>query len=224
MNPRKKPSKSREKKPPVPGITKNMVVDLDITDLEPSGEGSGIYRDIPVLISRTMPGDRVKIKIKNTALNRAFGELVQVLQPSDKRREPGCSSFIKGCGGCQWLHIDYAEQQSQKVRLMRNLFRRSGFTLDLIKGISGMADPTGCRNKLSLLNQDEALSFMMENSRENIELPDCPQETLAIRKAYVLLKKIRFPKEIQQIHLRSNREGKIGVCFFVRSARTRSSS
>ena len=52
--------------------------------------------------------------------------LVEVLEPSAHRVAPPCPELARGCGACQWQHIEVGEQRSQKEQIVLDALRRIG--------------------------------------------------------------------------------------------------
>ncbi len=92
-------------------------------------EGKGIARvgKFPVFIDNVCPEDIVKIRISKVNKNYAYGELIEITQPSQYRTKPKCP-FHNLCGSCNWQHINYEMQLKQK----RNI------VAETIKNISGI--------------------------------------------------------------------------------------
>lgn len=197
-------------------MQKNEMIEILITSIGYDGAGMAKRKDLDLFVPRSLPGNAVRVKIKNIRPHSAEGELVKIIKPSVKRVEPGCSAFENGCGGCQWLHMEYGEQLFWKKKLLTDVLKFQGNYSGGINDIIGMKNPSHCRNKLSLLNKDGRLVFMQENSSKTIFLDRCRQEIEGNQKVYDKMKDFSFPPEILQLHLRSNEDGKTGIHFFVK--------
>lgn len=102
------------------------LVSLQIDDLSSAGEGVGRDSDgRAVFVAKTVPGESVTARITREQRTWARGELVEVVDPSDERREPRCPLFER-CGGCQLQHVTYARQLDWKQHRIREALARIG--------------------------------------------------------------------------------------------------
>ena len=94
-----------------------------------SNQGDGVAKvDIPslqltswvIFTPFTIPGETVRIRITRNNKNCSLAELVEVITPSSHRRDPLCPLFTQ-CGGCQYQHIDYPLQLSEKTSQIKQL-------------------------------------------------------------------------------------------------------
>jgi 23S rRNA (uracil1939-C5)-methyltransferase len=89
--------------------------------------------DRPVFVAFAAPGDRVEAEVPGGE-GAAHAELVRVLEGGPGRILPPCPHFgpafdgepDRRCGGCEWLHLDYALQLRQKERALAETLRRIG--------------------------------------------------------------------------------------------------
>jgi len=196
----------------------NDIILAKIQSLNHNGEGVFKTKDITIFVPRGVPGDTLKVKVKKLRKNYGSGEIIAIVKPSPLRVNPECKAFENGCGGCQWLHIDYKTQLLWKARIVNKIL---GVALnENIKVLPclGMKEPYHYRNKLSLNREDsknsKKLGLMKENSLEIVEFDYCKQELESNQKAYEIIRKQRIPFSITQIHVRSNQKGETGIYFY----------
>lgn len=79
---------------------KNDILTIDIEDMGHDGEGIGKAEGYTLFVKDTVIGDRAEVKIMKAKKNYGYARLLQVLKPSQDRREPRCS-IARACGGCQ---------------------------------------------------------------------------------------------------------------------------
>jgi len=93
-------------------------VDVEIEKLVYGGDGLARVGGMALFVPLAAPGDYARIRV--TAIGRGFarGEIVQVLQPGDARRDPRCRHFGI-CGGCSLQHVAYASQLDAKAGFVR---------------------------------------------------------------------------------------------------------
>lgn len=87
--------------------------------------GMGIVRDgaTTVFLPFVIPGEKIKFKIIEGTKKPVMGELMEVIDASNARREPPCPVFGK-CGGCQLQHIAYKTQLKLKREIVQETFSR----------------------------------------------------------------------------------------------------
>jgi len=93
----------------------NDVVLLTIKRLGINGEGIAYYKRLAVFIPGAIVSEEVEVKITKVEEKYAYGEIVKIKKPSDKRVTPPCPYYGK-CGGCQLQHMTYEEQIAQKKK------------------------------------------------------------------------------------------------------------
>lgn len=194
-------------------MKKNDIIDIKITSIDRNGNGTGLYKDLQVAVSRTIPGDTIKARVLSVNRKAVTAVLESISLPSADRIQPACEAFNKGCGGCQWLNMDYGTQLKWKDRLIQENFKNMNCRIDsIVPDSSGM----GCRNKFSLINHEGRLSFMQEYSHDAVFLSDCPMEMDTIIPVFKKLIVLKYPPDVLQIHIRASPSGTCGLSVFIR--------
>jgi 23S rRNA (uracil1939-C5)-methyltransferase len=183
---------------PVSGL-----IEGTISALNEFGDGVFKLRERTIKVARTLPGDRVRVRLPAGDRRFVYGELVKLLAPSPDRIDPGCEAFGAGCGGCQWLGLPYAGQLRWKDRILRELFRQRCPAVVRIDGIVAMDDPEAYRNKLSARNEAGRAVFMQEFGDRAIAPAACRVETPANQAFWQWLRGLDLPPDVLQIHARS---------------------
>lgn len=173
-----------------------------------------------LFVQRGVPGDRVRLRV--IKYKKGYGTAVteKLITPSPDRVNPRCTGFESGCGGCQWLHIDYPVQCEWKTRIVRESLKRIGKVSVEVSPLIRMDNPFQCRNKLSLqLNvKGGECGIMKENTRQIINVDHCRQVLPGAQKAHAVVMKLLGDKEIPdlvtQIHIRANLEGECGFFLY----------
>lgn len=162
-------------------LTKNQLIELDITGV--TGEGSGVARyvaeDCPapglvVFIPFTAVGDRVLCRIVKVQKNHAFGRVERLLTASADRQENiGCPVYGK-CGGCSWRHITYEAECRYKWEWVRDTLRRVG-DLDIEPlPLVGADTPDRYRNKAQFpVAPGPLVGFYAPRSHRLVPCTDC---------------------------------------------------
>ncbi len=162
-------------------------IELEITTLTNLGAGLGRVDGWVVMVPFALPGERVRARVWRNKANYSDADLVAVLTPSTERVQPRCPLFGT-CGGCQYQHYSYPAQLEWKRRHVAELLERIG-------GIHAEVRPTCAspreyhyRSKITPHFQsprDAAarIGFLKDNSREVVDVPQCPIATEAINEA-----------------------------------------
>lgn len=143
-------------------------------------------------------------------------ELVQVVKPGPDRIAPGCRGFVEGCGGCQWLHLNYPAQLAWKEKNLAAILRSRAGYIGPIHPTIAMAQPGAYRNKLSLKNVGGHLAFVPEFDGTSLAPRDCLVQTPVLQAAWTRLRTLSVPPGIEQLHLRSNAAGQVGMHAFAK--------
>ncbi|GCL43643.1 23S rRNA (uracil(1939)-C(5))-methyltransferase RlmD [Anabaena sp. FACHB-1250] len=125
------------------------IIELEITDLNDTGDGVGRFEQRVVFVPDTVPGDRLLVKLLNVKPKYAYGQVQELLQASPQRVRPSCIVADK-CGGCQWQHIKYDYQLIAKQnQVIQALERIGGFVNIPVNPVLVAATSLGYRNKVT---------------------------------------------------------------------------
>jgi 23S rRNA (uracil1939-C5)-methyltransferase len=159
-------------------LQQGQVVELEITDLNTSGEGVGRHEGRVVFVPNTVTGDRITTKIIQSKAKFARGRVEQLLTPSPERIRPKCIVADK-CGGCQWQHIESSYQRSAKRQQIIQALQRIGGFEDLeVEPVLHAAD-LNYRNKstypLARSNTGQVQAgYYRYSSHKLVNLNQCP--------------------------------------------------
>lgn len=86
--------------------------------------GAGLARvnGMVVFVENACPGDKLKIKINHMTKNYAYGEILEIIEPSIDRVEPFCPMY-KICGACQLQNVRYEKQLEIKKEITQDAMR-----------------------------------------------------------------------------------------------------
>ncbi len=128
------------------------------------------HEGLVVFVPGLAPGDKALIEITHRKASYAEGRVKALFKPGPARVEAGCGHFPR-CGGCQWLHVSYAEQLAQKESLLKAQLRKFP-QLNWEPPIS--AAPGEARTRVRLHHKGGRLGFFAPNSRRLEPLAACP--------------------------------------------------
>lgn len=162
-------------------------------------------KSLVVFVPLTAPRDKVRIKIVRTEKNHLIGELLEILEPSDIRRQPICSYFSV-CGGCSWQHINEEEQVRQKELILTDLLKKSlpARTLELAPTVKSERS-FNYRNRIQLKQMGSELGYFRKASHQIVDIDSCPIANTQISEQIPKIKlSLKPTTEIKKFELRIN--------------------
>lgn len=158
--------------------TNGAVLELALTDLAYGGDAVGRYHGRAVFVPGGIPGERVRVRVVSEGKSSTRAELVEVLETSPERVAPRYPE-LSTSGGFQWQHIAYPAQVAWKTHIVRQLLTRIGhFAEPPVLPTIGMPDGSDLWRYRTVaqfaISPDGAIGFRRANSREVLDMPDCP--------------------------------------------------
>jgi tRNA/tmRNA/rRNA uracil-C5-methylase (TrmA/RlmC/RlmD family) len=135
-----------------------------------------------VLVRHTLPGERVRVRVTEEKSSYLRADAVEILRASPERVEPRCPWSGPGrCGGCDWQHVDLAEQRRLKAGVLAEQLRHlggiSGPTVDelVVEPIPGDAAGLGWRTRMRLAVDRHGVAGLRRHRSRTIQpIGDCP--------------------------------------------------
>ena len=143
-----------------------------------TAEGLGVCRieGCAVFVPQAVCGERCRVRVTHVGKHSAHGKIEEILEKSPHRTPRACP-YAKLCGGCQFWHLDYDEEQRLKAqRVLDALTRIGGAQLDAVP-ILGAESCTGYRNKAQYPVQMQkgrlVAGFYREKTHEVVPVEHC---------------------------------------------------
>lgn len=151
-------------------LKKDDIIEVRIDDIGAESSGIGRYNgEYVVFVPKTVPGDKVKARIRKKKKKYAETELIEVIEPSPFRITPECEYFGT-CNGCKMQHIEYAKQLEVKQNIVKNAFERiGGFENVVIPSVMGSDDIYFYRNKLEFSFSNDRWLTKEDMQAENVD-------------------------------------------------------
>jgi tRNA/tmRNA/rRNA uracil-C5-methylase (TrmA/RlmC/RlmD family) len=131
-----------------------------------------------VFVRHTLPGERVRVRVtedRHPGFCRA--DAVEVLEASPARVERPCPYSGPGrCGGCDWQHVDPAEQRRLKAAVVREQLARLAGLDDVevtVEELPGGALRWRSRARFAV-DRTGAAGLRRHRSHDVVVLDDCP--------------------------------------------------
>ena len=172
-------------------LEKNVVYEAVITDYTAEGQGIAHIEGITVFIPNAIAGERVRVRIESVRKTWAAGKITELLEKSPHRVNRQCP-VAKLCGGCDFWHMDYAEETRLKAARVRDCLNRlAGEKLDEVP-ILAAPDCRGYRNKAQYPVASKKgrayAGFFRAGTHDVVENSRClilPQETDQVKDAVI---------------------------------------
>ena len=140
-----------------------------------TSEGLGVARidGQAVFVHRALQGEEGDVLILKVLKNAAFGKLSALRQPSPHRVEPDCPYYGR-CGGCDFRHMDRAEELAAKRQRVQDALRRIGGCDVTVEAILSDGRWQRCRNKSQYpVAADGTVGFYKARSHQVVEVREC---------------------------------------------------
>ena len=106
-------------------LIKNEIYEAAITDYTAEGQGVAKIEGCAVFVPNAVMGEVCRIRIEKAQKTWAAGKIVEIIEKSPHRRNRECP-VAKLCGGCDFWHMDYAEESRLKADRVRQALNRIG--------------------------------------------------------------------------------------------------
>lgn len=193
-------------------LIKNEIYETEIENYGCNGEGIGRVDSFPVFIEGALKGEKVKFLAVKVLKSFAYGKLLEVLSPSKHRKEVLCPVF-KRCGGCQLLHMDYAEQLALKKEIVEDSMRKfSGLKDFKVSDVCGFENESfHYRNKAQYPTIDGKYGFYAPRSHDLITVSSCLMQNKKDEKLLKIMQDYPYPEEIRHLYTRYGENEQMAV-------------
>ena len=130
-----------------------------------------------VFVRHTLPGEQVRVVVTEERKTYLRADAVEVLRPAPGRVKPPCPWSGPGrCGGCDWQHVDPAEQRRLKAAVVaEQLHRLARVDREVtVEAAPGETDGLGWRTRLRLATDSDGRAGLRRHRSHDIEpIDDC---------------------------------------------------
>jgi len=198
------------------------VPQLQIDKLAYGGSGFGRLEGKACFVPFTAPGDLVEISVEKNKRSYLEGLVQKLLVPSRHRTSPPCPVFGI-CGGCNWQHVSYIEQCTQKQNIFTDtLWRIARVENELIKPIFSAVSPFAYRQRIQLkvdhCGGKLSLGFHRRSSHDVVDINDhceiaANPLNAAIAKIREIIVSFKEANHITQVDLASSSDAFVSAVF-----------
>ena len=164
------------------------IYETKITALENEGKGVCKVGGMIVFVPKTLPGEKVRIRITEIKKNFARGKIVEILNPSPKRLESKCPYYDE-CGGCNLRHQSTSENLIFKKEKVENALKRIGKIDAKVDDVIPSLKDDNYRNKVSFKVENDNIGFYREGTYQLINIDYCLLVENEINDALVVVKR-----------------------------------
>jgi 23S rRNA (uracil1939-C5)-methyltransferase len=150
-------------------------IELSVERLVAGGDGLARHPDGRVVfVPGVVAGERVSAQLLTSKRDFATARLVEVLEASPDRRPEPCPAVARGCGGCDWQHVDPMRQLAAKAEIVREALRRTGRVAEPLVTIGGAVPASGYRTGMRVaIDAGGRAALRRPRSNELVALEGC---------------------------------------------------
>lgn len=189
-----------------------MIEKVEIFDISYDGAGVGKTKGKICFVPKTLPGEIVQVDIIFETEKFCVGNCQKILKENQNRIKAFCPYFDI-CGGCDFQHCTYEQEQKIKQKILAKELEKVGF-FDKIDFVP-CSGRFSYRNKIKFEVKEGKLGYFKPKSHEFFEVKTCPICDKEILGAIPLVE--QFLKEnklgsLKNVYLK-NVDEKILICF-----------
>ena len=178
---------------------------VSIEKLVYGGDGLAHEGERTVFVPFVLPGEEVRVALKSQKKKLVWASPVEVVTEAKSRINPRCSHF-KTCGGCQYQHIDPAEQVHFKKDILRETLSRLGGIHWDGEIREHTAAPYEYRNRAQWAVRSampRAIGYFLPESSQIVPIDECPVLSPLLARTFRQLQDLArsnsLPGQIQEI-------------------------
>lgn len=178
---------------------------VSIEKLVYGGDGLAHEGERTVFVPFVLPGEAVRVAVKSQKKKLAWANPIEIVKPAGSRIDPRCPHF-KTCGGCQYQHIEAAEQASLKKEILRETLSRLGGVRWESEIPEHTAAPYEYRNRAQWAVRaavPRAIGYYLPESSKIVPVDECPVLSPLLAKTFHQLQELArsnsLPGQVQEI-------------------------
>ena len=194
-----------------------------------ASDGAGVARldGMVVFVQGGIRGEACDVRLTHVGRSALWGRVEEVVNPSPARIFPRCLHYTK-CGGCQFRHMNYAEELEAKRIRVEDALRRLGGADIHVSAILGAERVGRYRNKAQFpVAKGPRIGFYRPRSHDVIDVDDCLLQGEAAARLRGAVKEWMaeysipaynertFTGLVRHVYVRTNRAGRSLCCLLV---------
>ncbi len=196
-------------------------ITLEIEKIIWEGRGLGHYNGQVVMVDYVLPGEKVKLSVREVKKDYIIGNLIDVIEPSKERITPRCRHYYQ-CGGCSFQHTSYEYQLRLKklasLEVISRILGREVYSEGPVRSYN----PWYYRNKAQFpISREKGRvlgGFYKKGTHEIVDLLECPLHPSVFVNILQWTKDRvrRGDLDLRYLYIRQGTSGDIMVTFVVR--------
>lgn len=147
-----------------------------------------------------LPGETAEVTIESEKKDYVTARVRKVIEVSPDRIVPACK-YYGICGGCHLQHISYEKQVLMKEEILQDCLRRIAKTDIELSGSLISDKPWNYRVRGQFKVSSEDMGFYRENSREVVDIDNCPLMTDKINTMFASVRDRMTGPPIREVHI-----------------------
>ncbi|MSO60331.1 MAG: class I SAM-dependent RNA methyltransferase [Ilumatobacteraceae bacterium] len=147
---------------------------VQVEKLVAGGEGLARLKDGRVVfVPAVIAGETVDIQLVEKKTDFARALLYGIVEPSPFRRLAPCPEVARGCGGCDWQHMQRERQSSSKADIVKEAFQRTAkLIVDIPEAIT-LPDSARRTTVRMVAGADGIVGFRGADSHDVVTTSNC---------------------------------------------------
>lgn len=184
----------------------NDIYNIKIDKIDNYGNGIARIDNAVIFIKGTFVNEYVKIKIIDIKKRYARGEVLDIIEKSNERQLILCDNYYQ-CGGCDYLHLKFSEENKLKEQIIQDLF--SNYKTNNIV----YDNEFFYRNKVIFHVKDGQIGFYKKDTNNLISVNECLLLNSKINEVLKLIKNIDLSK-LNEVMVRVTTTNEIMIVFY----------
>ncbi|HLK05408.1 MAG TPA: 23S rRNA (uracil(1939)-C(5))-methyltransferase RlmD [Candidatus Acidoferrum sp.] len=178
---------------------------VSIEKLVYGGDGLAHEGDRTVFVPFVLPGEEIRVAAKSQKKKLVWATPTEIVRPAEARIKPRCAHFTK-CGGCQYQHVDAAQQPRLKKAILQETLSRLGAVQWREEIREHVAAPFEYRNRAQWAARSampRALGYYLPESSTILPIDECPVLSPVLSETFQKLQNLTrsntLPAQIEEI-------------------------
>lgn len=149
-------------------------IDVDVTAIAHGGHCVARHEGQVIFVRHAIPGERVTVEITDITRSFARGNCVVVIDSSPHRVKAPCRyATPRGCGGCDFQHVDLSHQRALKSQIIAEQFKRLA-KMEVEVEVEEVLPTLHWRNRMEFTVSDNSkLGLFASRSSQIVEIEQC---------------------------------------------------
>lgn len=127
-----------------------------------------------VFVTGALPGETARVELYDERSRFARASVIEVIDAAPGRVSPPCRHVGRGCGGCDWQHIDVSVQTELRRSMVADVLARDGGVVDPVVETGEPLAAAGLRTTVrGTAGADGRFAFRRRRTNQPVEVDSC---------------------------------------------------